>query len=606
MNQQFYTGVIEDVNDPMKLGRCRVRVFGLHTDDKNLIPTEALPWAQTMQPTTSASISGVGTSATGLLPGSWVVLFFHDSDKQYPVIMGSFHGFPVDNTTQTTSLSELEFSDNEAKSNIVTDSNGTPVVSGNGTPVQTGEPPVPEEEKKIPGKVDPAKLGSVSARFESNGNPGTINNYKTRADSGGASYGSYQFASFAIGPNQPATNRTIQNIKNSALVAYLRRSRYSSEFAGLQPATNEFDSKWKEIARRDPSGFLADQHKEIERSFYQTALNKLPSSITNRGLAIHEAIWSRSVQLGPSGAANLIRSIGTIDSQVCDSKVVELIYDQQIKNVPTTFASSPKLWSGLRSRFQTEKNLLINLARTYEGECQDQVKIVETPKVEYNEDGKDRTTEQKVVRDPATIPPNQRKLGERGFTDPNKKFPLYFNEADTYRLSRGIVTGTPIEKKRLSVVTARPSGNLNISEPTTQYNTQYPKNKVFYTETGHLIEIDDTEGYERIHVYHKSGSFVEFHPDGKIVSKSVGSNHLIVSDNNEIIVLGSNNSSIEGSENKSVNGDKETIIGGSENKTVNGSLNIRIEGDVNISSGGSMTFESAGTMTFNAPRYDHK
>ena len=86
----WFTGVIEDIDDPLQRGRYRVRCYGYHTDDKVLIPTEDLPWAHVMLPITSASMSGIGESATGLLRGSWVVGFFRDGpNAQDPVIMGS-------------------------------------------------------------------------------------------------------------------------------------------------------------------------------------------------------------------------------------------------------------------------------------------------------------------------------------------------------------------------------------------------------------------------------------------------------------------------------------------------------------------------------------
>ena len=86
----WFTGVVEDIQDPMQMGRVRVRCFGYHTDDKNLIPTQSLPWALVMTPITSASMSGIGTSATGVLPGSWVVGFFRDGPSaQDPLVMGT-------------------------------------------------------------------------------------------------------------------------------------------------------------------------------------------------------------------------------------------------------------------------------------------------------------------------------------------------------------------------------------------------------------------------------------------------------------------------------------------------------------------------------------
>ncbi len=91
----WWHGVVEDVNDPLKLGRCRVRIFGYHSENKNEVPIEAIPWAHPMQPITSAAISGIGTSPTGLLNGSHVFGFFRDGmDAQQPCILGSFGGVP--------------------------------------------------------------------------------------------------------------------------------------------------------------------------------------------------------------------------------------------------------------------------------------------------------------------------------------------------------------------------------------------------------------------------------------------------------------------------------------------------------------------------------
>jgi hypothetical protein len=58
--------------------------------------------------------------------------------------------------------------------------------------------------------------------------------------------------------------------------------------------------------------------------------------------------------------------------------------------------------------------------------------------------------------------------------------------------------------------------------PGDPYAAVYPNNKVTQTTSGHVIEIDDTPDAERIHIRHKSGSFIEFHPDGQIVIKGNG------------------------------------------------------------------------------------
>ena len=91
----WWTGVVENRHDPMKLGRCQVRIMGYHSPDLNKMPTELLPWAVPMMPVSSASQTGVGWSPTGPVEGTHVVGFFRDGeDGQEPVIMGTLPGVP--------------------------------------------------------------------------------------------------------------------------------------------------------------------------------------------------------------------------------------------------------------------------------------------------------------------------------------------------------------------------------------------------------------------------------------------------------------------------------------------------------------------------------
>lgn len=91
----WWKGVVEDRHDPLMIGRLRVRILGIHTEDKTLIPTDALFWAHTYQDTTSAGMNGIGRSPTGIVEGSWVFGFFNDSiSKQDPVVLGVIPGIP--------------------------------------------------------------------------------------------------------------------------------------------------------------------------------------------------------------------------------------------------------------------------------------------------------------------------------------------------------------------------------------------------------------------------------------------------------------------------------------------------------------------------------
>ena len=91
----WFYGVVEDRKDPLFLGRVKVRCIGFHTDDKLLIPTEDLPWADVIQSITSAAISGIGSTPTGLVEGTHVFGFFRDGrEGQEPVILGTSGGIP--------------------------------------------------------------------------------------------------------------------------------------------------------------------------------------------------------------------------------------------------------------------------------------------------------------------------------------------------------------------------------------------------------------------------------------------------------------------------------------------------------------------------------
>ena len=97
LKNNFYTGVVEDRNDPRLEGRVRVRIYGLHTDDKQLISTGDLPWSDVLMPVTSPSLSGLGLSPHGLVDGSTVMGFFRDEDEMQDfVVIGSLFGRPSD------------------------------------------------------------------------------------------------------------------------------------------------------------------------------------------------------------------------------------------------------------------------------------------------------------------------------------------------------------------------------------------------------------------------------------------------------------------------------------------------------------------------------
>lgn len=162
------------------------------------------------------------------------------------------------------------------------------------------------------------------------------------------------------------------------------------------------------------------------------------------------------------------------------------------------------------------------------------------------------------------------------------------------------------------------------SELETPYDAKYPYNHVHQSESGHIIEIDDTPGKERLHTYHRSGSFIEHHPDGSKVEKIVNTNQKIVLESDlehvendksltvdkayKILVnkdgeagkdytlqvgeggdinvqtdQGNFNFHLkDGNWNIKVNGDINTLVTGDSNVRVGGNANIVIEKDANM------------------------
>ena len=97
----WWMGVVENRKDPLKVGRCQVRIFGWHTDNINLIPSEDLPWATT--------ILSANTSERTKPPkeGDFVVGFFVDSESgQAPIILGVLPGIPSESAKPKTGFSD--------------------------------------------------------------------------------------------------------------------------------------------------------------------------------------------------------------------------------------------------------------------------------------------------------------------------------------------------------------------------------------------------------------------------------------------------------------------------------------------------------------------
>ena len=86
----WWIGIVEDISDPLTLGRCKVRCFGYHpAKSTNLVPTKDLPWATTIHPLNTPNLYGTPRL------GDWVFGFFLDSlSAQEPAILGYLPAIP--------------------------------------------------------------------------------------------------------------------------------------------------------------------------------------------------------------------------------------------------------------------------------------------------------------------------------------------------------------------------------------------------------------------------------------------------------------------------------------------------------------------------------
>ena len=122
-------GIVEDINDPLKLGRVKVRVYGAHTlsdgSGKYNIPTSDLGWSNVVLPTNTPAINGLGHSVNliartyykdgDLLPEVFIDRFGHE---QYDVTTESVPA--IGDEKQTGSLVCGAFVDSAQQEFLVT------------------------------------------------------------------------------------------------------------------------------------------------------------------------------------------------------------------------------------------------------------------------------------------------------------------------------------------------------------------------------------------------------------------------------------------------------------------------------------------------------
>lgn len=119
-------------------------------------------------------------------------------------------------------------------------------------------------------------------------------------------------------------------------------------------------------------------------------------------------------------------------------------------------------------------------------------------------------------------------------------------------------------------------------EPAPAYDAEYPYNKVLETESGHVMEFDDTPGSERISLSHRTGTFEEVYPTGTKVEKIVKNNYKVVLKDDHLYVSGKVKVTIDSDADIVVLGNVNLEAYNDLNATVAGSVNYTVGEDFNV------------------------
>ena len=136
-------------------------------------------------------------------------------------------------------------------------------------------------------------------------------------------------------------------------------------------------------------------------------------------------------------------------------------------------------------------------------------------------------------------------------------------------------------------------------EPESPYDATYPNNHVYESEGGHLREMDDTEGAERIHERHASGTGYEIGPEGTKVTRVKKDNYTIITEDDYCHIQGTGRTTIEEGLRIRVNALGES--GNNYNIEIGAGSNVNVEvngGSINLTT----LSPDVGDININASR----
>ena len=136
------------------------------------------------------------------------------------------------------------------------------------------------------------------------------------------------------------------------------------------------------------------------------------------------------------------------------------------------------------------------------------------------------------------------------------------------------VSDEAIQETRGTFDEPHPKGIEKTAQPYT--SAAYPYNHVFESESGHIREVDDSPGAERLLTQHKSGTFEEIHPDGTKMVKVIGDNFEIIAGKSNVLIQGDVNLTTVGTVRELIKGDYHLEVEGNYTQKIHKNLRTRV------------------------------
>jgi len=615
----WWIGVVEDREDPEKLGRCRVRILGYHLDNKDVLPTGDLPWAIPMQSITSAGISGKGSAPVGPLEGSWVVGFFLDGrDKQQPMIMGTMGGLP----DKSRACGAQESNQTQSDTGVLRDGSGNIVKDGSGDPVRTDQSgsttatPLPKNQK-IQENLEKVVLACKRQGITDHKFVAAILGNVLK-ECGGITKSEYGYGGTKAPRLREVFGSRVSRFGDVELEALARDNiAFYDCIYGIDCSNPDLPKNFDHTQRGD--GF-----KYRGRGFIQFTGKSLYRRLSKLAYNDERFVSNPDLLNDPENAAAATAAFIqlSINSGVA-SRLTGISYPGSSQNDANILVTSMVAGGGdIRKKGSIGAEILNKVngfaANFTIGVSPGGVRVAELLGQPVSRPP-DQAGPNTAQPNPQTTAPtevlNDPKLGSpEAFKDPNSVYPSceYTDRPDTNKLATGDTTGTIVENKERNRVTEVSTANGgNWSEPKPAFCGKYPYNHVVESESGHVIEMDDTPAHQRLHMYHRTGTFVEIDENGTYHQHVQGDHYGIYVRNNHVYIKGGYDITVDNAAKVFIRDTLDVEVWGKTTINVKNDAVLNVAGDLkaqakniymeaqqdfHVKAGGSMFLQASNSM----------